>query len=71
MGGARAPFAVRVVRVCVARLWAQASTPCVVRAQVDVLPIGPGGAMVAAVNYFRDIASFLEAPVSPVGPQAK
>lgn len=36
--------------------------------QVDVLPIGPGGAKVAAVNYFRDVATFLEAPVSPVGP---
>ncbi|KAF5843685.1 mitochondrial transcription termination factor [Dunaliella salina] len=38
------------------------------RIQVDVLPIGPDGAKVAAVNYFRDIATFLEAPVSPVPP---
>lgn len=36
--------------------------------QVDVLPLGPDGAKVAAVNYFRDVATFLEAPVSPVGP---
>ncbi|KAJ9517132.1 hypothetical protein QJQ45_009114 [Haematococcus lacustris] len=36
--------------------------------QVDVLPIGPNGSKVAAVNYFRDNATFLESPVSPVPP---
>lgn len=43
-------------------------TPVPTGTQVDVLPIGPEGAKVAAVNYFRDVATFLEAPVSPVGP---
>ncbi|GFH22558.1 mitochondrial transcription termination factor, partial [Haematococcus lacustris] len=38
------------------------------RIQVDVLPIGPNGSKVAAVNYFRDNATFLESPVSPVPP---
>ncbi|GFR46210.1 hypothetical protein Agub_g7749, partial [Astrephomene gubernaculifera] len=42
------------------------------RIQVDVLPAGgpaAGGAdKVVGVNYFREGASFLEAPVSPVGP---
>lgn len=38
------------------------------RIQVDVLPVGPDGAKVAGVNYFRDVAAFLESPVSPAGP---
>lgn len=38
------------------------------RIQVDVLPAGPEGAKVAAVNYFRDVATFLSSPVSPSGP---
>lgn len=38
------------------------------RIQVDVLPLGPNGTSVAAVNYFRDVATFLSSPVSPSGP---
>lgn len=38
------------------------------RIQVDVLPLGPNGEKVAGVNYFRDVATFLESPVSPAGP---
>jgi len=38
------------------------------RIQVDVLPAGPNGTKVAGVNYFRDNTTFLESPVSPVGP---
>lgn len=39
------------------------------RIQVDVVPMGLlGSESVVAVNYFREGASFLEAPVSPVGP---
>ncbi|KXZ54172.1 hypothetical protein GPECTOR_5g269 [Gonium pectorale] len=38
------------------------------RIQVDVVPAGLDGSMACAVNYFREGASFLEAPVSPVGP---
>lgn len=37
------------------------------RIQVDVLPI-PSGEKVVGVNYYREGASFLEAPVSPVTP---
>lgn len=40
------------------------------RIQVDVVPVGTNGEMAVAVNYFREGASFLEAPVSPVGPMA-
>ncbi len=38
--------------------------------QVDVVPAGPNGEKACAVNYFREGASFMEAPVSPVGPVA-
>lgn len=39
------------------------------RIQVDVVPAGMlGRDSAVAVNYFREGASFLEAPVSPVGP---
>ena len=36
--------------------------------QVDVVPVGANGEQACAVNYFREGASFMEAPVSPVGP---
>ncbi|PNW71373.1 hypothetical protein CHLRE_16g651550v5 [Chlamydomonas reinhardtii] len=38
------------------------------RIQVDVVPVGANGEQACAVNYFREGASFMEAPVSPVGP---
>lgn len=39
------------------------------RIQVDVVPAGVTGQLpAAAVNYFREGASFLESPVSPSGP---
>ncbi|KAG2485315.1 hypothetical protein HYH03_015988 [Edaphochlamys debaryana] len=38
------------------------------RIQVDVVPAGANGEVACAVNYYREGASFLEAPVSPVGP---
>lgn len=43
-----------------------------IKIQVDVVPVvgGDGTQMACAVNYFREGASFLEAPVSPVGPLA-
>lgn len=40
------------------------------RIQVDVVPAGLNGEKACAVNYFREGASFMEAPVSPVGPVA-
>ncbi|GIL74699.1 hypothetical protein Vretimale_2333 [Volvox reticuliferus] len=40
------------------------------RIQVDVVPVSANGETAAAVNYFREGASFLEAPVSPVGPMS-
>lgn len=37
--------------------------------QVDVVPaMGKDGKSAAAVNYFREGASFLESPVAPSGP---
>lgn len=39
-----------------------------VASQVDVVPVGLNGEKAAAVNYFREGASFLISPVSPVGP---
>lgn len=37
------------------------------RIQVDVVPL-PNGTSAVGVNYFREGASFLASPVSPVGP---
>ncbi|MEW5314326.1 MAG: hypothetical protein WDW38_005834 [Sanguina aurantia] len=38
------------------------------RIQVDVIPAGLSGEMSAAVTYYREGASFLVSPVSPIGP---
>ena len=40
------------------------------RIQVDIVPL-PGGGKAAGVAYFREGASFLTSPVSPVGPLSK
>lgn len=37
------------------------------RIQVDTLPL-PGGRVAVGVNYHRDGASFVGAPVSPMAP---